>query len=112
MKDACQPGTVVLAAVVAFDLVHPPRCPGMDGRVDIIQRPFIGRELAVGMHIPFARHQFKLALGELRIDRDQRQAVERQVPARIPGKFPFVRHRDDVEVMDMLPVVVATSAPG
>ena len=59
------------------------------------------------MHIPFARQQFKLALGEIGIEQHQRQAVKAQIPTGIPGIFPLVRHRNHVEVVQVFPLGVA-----
>ena len=68
---------VVLAAV---DLEDPQRRPGVHRRVDVAERPLVGRELAVGVHVPLAAEQDQLVLGELRVDVGERDAVERRGP--------------------------------
>ena len=99
-----------VAALLAVDLEHAPGGPGVDRRVDVAEGPFVGRQLAVGVHVPFARKQDQLLLGELGIDQRQRDAVKGQVPGGIPGIFPLVGHRDDVGVVQMRPVAVAARA--
>ena len=67
-QDALQKSQISLvAAPLPVHLEHPPCCPGMDGRVDVAERPFISRQLPIGVHVPFARQQQELAFGELRI---------------------------------------------
>ena len=83
----------------------------MDRRVDIGKAPFVGGQLPVGMHVPFAQQQQQLFLGEFWIDERERNAVERQVPGGVPGEFPFVRHRDDVGVVEMCPAAVPAVLP-
>ena len=107
MEDAFQKGAIRLAGLRRVDLVDAPGRPGVDRRVDIAECPLVGGKLAVGVHVPLARQQFKLALGEVGIDQRQRDAVKGQVPAGVPGIFPFVRHRDHIEVVEVLPLAVA-----
>ena len=95
--------------LLAVDLEHPPRGPGVDRRVDVAEGPLVGRELPVGVHVPLARQQHELLLGELGIDQRQRDAVERQVPGRVPGILPLVRHRDDVGVVEVRPLAIAAA---
>src|SRR5215510_9303823 len=83
----------------------------MDRRVDVAEGPFIRRDLSVRMHVPFAEHEDQLFLGKGRIDQSQRNAVECEVPGGIPRILPFVRHRDDVGVVEMRPIRVATMEP-
>ena len=59
------------------------------------------------MHVPLAQHQHELVLGELGSTSAKRHAVKRQVPGRVPRIFPLVRHRDDVGVIQMRPLVIA-----
>ena len=64
--------SVVLAAGVAgrttpglaVDLKYTPARPGVDGRVDVAEVPFVGGQLAVGVGIPFAGEQQQLIFGE------------------------------------------------
>ncbi len=79
----------------------------MDRRIHVAKRPFIGRDLAVGMHVPFAQHENELVLGVTGIDQRQRDAVKCQVPGRIPWVLPFIGHGNNVRVVDVSPRVVA-----
>ena len=107
MENALQKRAIRFAALRRVDLVDAPGCPGVNGRVGVAERPFISRKLPVGVHVPFARQQFKLALGEVGIEQHQRDAVTAQIPTGIPGIFPLVRHRNHVEVVQVLPLGVA-----
>ena len=80
----------------AVDLEHPQRSPGVHRRVDVAERPLVGRDLPVRVHVPLAQHQQELLLGEAGVDVRQSHAVERQVPRGVPGVLPRVRHRDHV----------------
>ena len=42
-----------------------------------------------------------------RVDQAEGDAVEGQVPGRVPGVLPFVRHRDDVAAVVVAPLAVA-----
>src|SRR5271170_108070 len=59
MEDPHQEGAIAAAPLLLVDLIYAPRRPGMDWRIHIIQRPLIGRQLPVGMHVPFARQQYE-----------------------------------------------------
>ncbi len=50
-----------------LDLVDAPGRPGVDGRVDVAEGPLVGRDLAVGVHVPFPEEQHELLLGEVRV---------------------------------------------
>ncbi len=63
----------------------------MHWRIDVAKRPLIRRQLPVRMHVPLAQQQNKLVLGKIGVHKRQRNRVERQVPGREPGIFPFVR---------------------
>ena len=39
----------------AVQLEYAPGGPGMDRRIHIAKLPFVGRQLAIGVHVPFAR---------------------------------------------------------
>ena len=110
-KHALQERRVRLAGLARVDLVHPPRCPRVNRWVDVPEGPLIGRELAVGVHVPLAGHQPQLPLGELGVDHGQRNAVKRQVPGGVPRVLPGIGHRDHVEVVEVLPVAIAAEAP-
>ncbi len=112
VEDRFQKRPVWLAGLRGVDLVDAPGSPGMNRRIDIAKGPFVGRELAVGVHVPFAGHENELPFGKVRVNQGQGQAVEGQVPGRIPGIFPLVGHGDDVEVVEVMPVVVTAVSPG
>ncbi len=96
----------VASAAGVRDLVDPPGGPGVDGRVDVREGELVRRDLAVGMHVPLAEEKEELFLGEKRIDLRERDHVEGQVPRRVPGVLPLVRHGEDVPVVEMGPVAV------
>ena len=81
----------------------------MNRRIYIAKRPLVRRHLPIRMHVPLAREKHQLLLGELRIDECQRERVKCQVPGGVPGIFPLVRHRDDVGVVQMHPLVIAAA---
>ena len=68
LKDPGQKSAIALATEALFDFVHPPGSPGMDGRIHIAEGPFIGGNLSIGMHVPFAQKEDELFLGKIRID--------------------------------------------
>ena len=47
-----------------IDLENAPRRPGVDRRIYIAEGPFIGGNLPVGMHVPFAQKELQLLFGE------------------------------------------------
>ena len=76
----------------------------MHRRVDVAEGELVGRNLAVGVHVPLAQEQHELLLGELRIDARERNHVEGEIPGGVPGILPLVGHRDDVAVVQVGPV--------
>ncbi len=107
-----EPQIAAAAIVIAVDLVHTPRGPGMHRRIDIAKGPLISGHLAVRVHVPLAREQQQLLLGKGAVQVGQWNAVERQIPGGIPRVLPLIRHRDDVGVIQMHPFVVATVPAG
>ena len=87
--------------------VHAPRRPRVHRRIHIAKREFVGGNLAVRVHVPFAQKQNELLLREMRIDFRERDHVECKVPRRKPRIFPLIRHRDDVAVEKMRPFSIA-----
>ncbi len=108
MEDALEELGVLLAGARAVDLVDPPRCPRVHGRVHVVERPLVRGQLSVRVHVPLAAEEEQLLLRELGIDGGHRQHVEREVPCRVPRVLPLVGHRDDVRVVEVGPLVVAT----
>ena len=103
MEDALEEVEVV----VAGDLVHAQRGPGVHRRVDVAERPLVRGQLAVRVHVPLAAEQDQLRLRELRVDVGERDAVEGEIPGRVPRVLPRVGHRDHVHVVEVRPLVVA-----
>ena len=99
LKNPLEKFAVGLAAALFFDFVNAPCRPGVDRRVNVAEGPFVGRQLAVGVHVPLTGHQNELLLGEVGIDQRQGDAVESQVPSRIPRILPLVRHGDHVGIV-------------
>ena len=107
VEDRFQECAVAFAGLFALDLINAPRRPGQHRRVDVVEIPLVGRDLAVGMLIPFAHDEIELRFGEFDVDQREREAMKGQVPRCVPGKFPFVRHRHDALVVEMTPAGVA-----
>ena len=95
------------AADTLLNLVHAPRCPGMNRRVDVVELPFIRRDLPIGVHVPLAQHQDELLFGEVGVDKGERNAMKGKIPRRVPRVFPLVGHGDDVFVVEVAPVEIA-----
>src|SRR5258708_7105514 len=104
MDATLQKCAITLAFALMANLVNTPRRPGMYGRIDIAERPLVGGDLSVGMHVPLAQHQRELLLGEVRIHECERNAVKREVPSGLPRVFPLVRHGDNVRGIQWGPV--------
>ena len=98
-----------LVVLVAGDLPHPQRRPGVHRRVHVRERPLVRRQLAVRVHVPLAAQQDQLGFRKFSIDVGQRDAVERQIPGRVPGVLPRVWHRDHVRVREVRPFRVAAA---
>ncbi len=112
VEDPLEEGNVPLVApALAVDLEHPPRRPGVDRRVHVTEGPFVRRKLAVGMHVPLSSEQHELVLRELRVDQRERNAMEGEIPGGVPGILPAVRHRDDISIVQVLPLRVASAPP-
>ena len=94
-----------------FELVHPPRGPGVDRRIDVAEIPLVGRELAVRVHVPLAAEQDELALGPLEVHPASGHAVKGRVPGREPGVLPLVGDRQHVERGEVLPARRSGPAP-
>ena len=111
LEAALEPLRVALARLRLFQAVGEDGGPGMHRRIDVAEVPLVGRDLAVGVHVALAQHQLELLLAEVRVDERQGEDVEGEVPGRVPGILPLVRHRDDVAVVHVVPVVVARRRP-
>ena len=107
MKHPFEKTTVGHTAHAPLDFVNTPCGPGMNRRVDIAESPFVGGQLAVGVHVPFAQKKDELILGKIGIDERQGNAVKREVPRCVPRIFPFIWHGQNVFVVKMRPILVA-----
>src|SRR5580658_4025714 len=67
------------AALAAINLKDAKGGPRVDRRVHVAKRPFVRRQLAVRVHVPFACEQDELALGKFRVDVREGDAMEREV---------------------------------
>jgi hypothetical protein len=81
----------------------------MHGRVDVAKGPFVGWQLAVGMHIALVEHQQQLVLSKITVDERHGNTMERQVPGGVPGILPGIWHDDDIEVRKVPPTFIATA---
>ncbi len=57
LKNPLKKLAVAFAAPFHLDFVDTPGGPGVDRRIDIAKGPLVGRQLAVGMHVPLAGHE-------------------------------------------------------
>ena len=80
------------ALLFGVDLINAPGCPAMHRGIDITKLPLIGRQLPVGVHVPFTRHQIQLSFGKIGIDQRKGDAVKGQIPGRVPGILAYVGH--------------------
>ena len=83
------------------------RRPRVHRRVHVAVVPLVGGDLAAGVHVRLAQHELELLAREIGIDRGERDAVEREVPCRVPRVLPLVRHRYHVVVDHVIPVAIA-----
>ena len=109
MKAAFEKVAIFTAPDLLLNLVDLQRGPRMNRWIHIRKIPFVRGDLPVRMHVPLAQHQQQLRLSKLRINERERHRVEGQIPGGEPRVFPFVRHRNNVGVVDMFPFVVAAS---
>src|SRR6266702_4587030 len=57
LKHALKKGPIAFAASLFFNFVHAPCGPGVNGKIQITESPFVRGELTVGMHVPFAKEK-------------------------------------------------------
>ena len=99
------PGQEIEVAA-AVDGEHLQRRPRVHRRVDIPEVPLIRRQRPLRVLEPLPADQDQLVLGERRVQVSQGDRVEGQVPGGEPGILPLVRHRDDVEPVEVAPLGV------
>ena len=98
-----------LSGQLAVDLVDPTSGVSVHRRIGVGEVPLVGRELAIGVHVPLAQQQHDLPLGPFGVKSGQHDAMKRRVPGGEPGILPLVGHAQDVEVVDVPPVRVAAT---
>jgi hypothetical protein len=57
VEDALQEDAIAHAPACLLDLIDAQGGPGMHRRIHVAERPLIGRDLPVGMHIPLAQDE-------------------------------------------------------
>ena len=72
----------------------------MDGRIHVAERPFVGGQLPVRVHVPLARQQQQLLLGEIGVD----PSLNIEPPPR-PERFPKTLSEAQVEALLAAPDV-------
>src|SRR5271170_4385593 len=98
----------IALAALSGDLVNTPRSPRMQRWVYVGERKLIRGNLTVRMHVPFTQQSNDLVFCELRIDRRHWNHVTGKVPRRVPWVLPLVGDRDNVAVIEMRPLAVAS----
>src|SRR4051794_2557765 len=88
------------------DAMQEDRRPGVYGWIHVAEVPLVGWSLTTRMDVPRARDELELGFGVLEIHRRERHRMEREIPGRIPGVFPLVRHRDHIRVVHVTPMRV------
>ena len=111
LEDSLEEIEILAAVHLALDLECAEDCPGVNRRVDVAKVPFIGGDLSVGVHAPFAGEEIELLLCESRIDHCERDAVKGCVPGGEEGVLPGVRHGENIIQMHVLPLSVANGLP-
>jgi hypothetical protein len=107
VEGALEPFDVALAAPGLLQAVREDGGPGVHRRVDVPEVPLVRRQLPARVQVILLEHQVQLRLAEVLVHQRQREDVEGQIPGRIPGVFPLVRHRQDLGIVHVVPVVVA-----
>ena len=107
VEDPGQEVAVAFAGASLLFLIDRPGRQDVHGGIDVAEGPLVGWDLAVRVHVPLPQHEQELLLGEAGVDQAEGDAMEGQVPGRVPGVLPFVRHRDDVAAVVVPPLAIA-----
>ena len=91
----------------AIDREHAQRGPRMHRRVHVTEAPLVRRQLAVRVHEPFATEKKELVFGGRGVEVGERDAMEAQIPRRVPWVLPLVGHHEDVVAVEVSPDGVA-----
>src|SRR5215831_3630722 len=106
MENALEEDAITHSSPLLLDLVNAPGRPSMYWRIYVAEIPLVRGKLPVRVHVPFAHHQHQLLFCEIRIDKRKRYAMKRQVPSRVPRIFPLIRHRDNIRIVKMVPLMI------
>ena len=79
----------------------------MDRWINVAESPFVSWNLSVGVQVPFTQEQNHLLFCKIGIDPGEGNHVEGKIPCCVPGILPFVGHRNDIPIVEMLPIAVA-----
>ena len=92
-----------------FSILYTAPCrPGMHGGIYIAKVPTSYAGICpLGCMYHSLTKQPKLIFRKVRVHQGQWYAMKGEIPRRKPGVFPFVRHREDFGVIQMVPVGVA-----
>ena len=90
-----------------FTQGHAPAGPGMHWWIHIAECPYDTLESVRSDACTIRAETTKPRLCEIGIGQRNRHAVKRQIPGRVPGILPFVRHGDDVFIKEMAPLGIA-----
>ena len=105
LKHLLEKSQVALARA-SSPFVDFPRGPRMHRGVDVAKVPLISRKLAIRIQVDIAQQQKKLLLREVHVYHCERYGVKRQVPRRVPGVLPLVRHGDNVRILEVGPLTI------
>ena len=86
--------------------------PGVHRRIYIGKVPLVSRHLAVRMRVPFAEKQDQLILAVVGINPRECRSMEGEIPGAVVGILPCVRHREDITVEDVLPILIPDGMSG
>src|SRR5712672_3964319 len=107
MKHFLQEPAIRHTTQAPLNFVNSKSRPRMYRRIYVPERPFVRWQLPVRVHIPLAQQQNELFLRKIRIDQRDGNRMKRQIPRRIPRILPFVRHRNNVVVVQVRPIMVS-----
>ena len=107
VEDPLEKLAVRLPFHAPCDFVNAPDGPRLHRRIHVGKIPFVGGNLSVRMHVPFAHETERAAPSRIQDRSTPCYAMKSKIPRGVPGIFPLVRHRDDVGVVEMRPVVVS-----
>ncbi len=111
VEDALEKAAIAPPRHAPLDLIDALARPRVDGWVHVTEGPLVRGELPVRVHVPLAREQGELLLGELGVEERDGDGVKREIPRRVPGVLPLVGHREDLTVEEVGPLGVLAASP-